>query len=791
MPRKPDKPDPAQERLLQARVEQTKLLKEIWAAADEAERSLRAFLKLAWRQVEPSAPFQPNWHHDALCDHLEAVAKRQIRRLIINVSPRSLKSQLVSVILPAWRWLHAPGEKFLCASYGKALAIRDSRRCRNLIASNWYQDRWGKKFGLAADQNEKGRFENDQGGFRMIASPEGGVLGEGGSFLIMDDPNDLGKMPSQLYEQEIRDWYSGVVSSRSIDPATDVRVCVQQRAPYGQDLTAYLLELGGWEQLTIPYEYDGNKRVSSIGWSDPRTLMGELMFPARLGPAEVAQLKIEQKSNFEGQFNQKPITDGTESLRREWFNFWGKRQDELGREIPVRIALHDGSVVEKLPVDCPVVFEQLVHSMDAAFKDTEKNDYVANHVWGRTGSRAFMLDREHGHMNFPETLQSVRRMSQRWPTPEKLVEDAANGPAVIQILQNEIPGLIPVKPAGGKFARIAAISGYVEAGNVYLPNPDLHPWVWRLLTEFADVRAAQHDDDTDAMTQALARLYSGLARAGAPEFRVEPRMGEPATACHVFAEKIRPEFRKFAAIVPGKAVLLLAETPSGALRVWGEIDGAKLDAAEVGRRLAERAWGVISRETFTSFDVLMPKAAFAPIEPVGSYAELLEEALIQWVPTDEAWEIRQDAPLRMKSLRFRAEMVELEDSAVDRLRDLLAFAPPDFKSESWDRNKAIRIRREQGMDAYLSYMAAVEGEVRGEWPKIKVHKDCQRLISEIGTFRTDLDPPPFVEALLLGVSAPRSLKKSPVVEMPVADVERATARTRASGTLGNRRRNGW
>jgi predicted phage terminase large subunit-like protein len=386
------------------------------------------------------------------------------------------------------------------------------------------------------------------------------------------------------------------------------------------------------------------------------------------------------------------------------------------------------------------------------------------------------MHREHGHMNFPDTKRAVRRMSAIFPAPEKLVEDAANGPAVIADLTNEIPGLIPVKPDGGKFARVAAISGYVEAGNVYLPNPDLHSWVWKLLDEFSDVRAAVHDDDTDAMTQALARLFSGLARAGAPEFRVEPRLGEPATACHVSSEKIRPEWRKFGAISPGNALLLMAETPSGALRVWAEIDAFKIDAAELGKKLAEVAWPCLDAVMRFPFDILMPKEAFEPIEPIGCYAELLESGVLSWTPPNEDWQTRLAAPARLKAAKFRSEMVEQDDAAIDRLRSLLAFQPDDFKREEYSRGKALALRRDEGMEAYQNYMAAVEGVVRGEWPKLKISPACPRLISELGSFRTDLEPPPFVDALLLGVCAPRANKSGKVTEIPANEVQRALAR---------------
>ena len=166
--------------------EQTIRALELKADAEYCEDDLKFFLECAWPTLQPGVPFQDNWHIACLCEHLEALSKREIRRLIINLPPRMLKSSLISVAFPAWRWLKAPQEKFLVASYGIKLALRDSRRTRNLIASQWYQARWGSRFALAGDQNEKGRFENDKGGFRIIASVEGGVLGEGGTCLTGD-----------------------------------------------------------------------------------------------------------------------------------------------------------------------------------------------------------------------------------------------------------------------------------------------------------------------------------------------------------------------------------------------------------------------------------------------------------------------------------------------------------------------------------------------------------------------------------------------------------------------------
>lgn len=488
-------------------------------------------------------------------------------------------------------------------------------------------------------------------------------------------------------------------------------------------------------------------------------------------------------SQNSGQYQQSPMALGKAGLRREWFRFYNPpgtaRLDAEGRPVPVRLLLQDASVVSITPVELPAAFERLVASWDMAFKDQDQNDFVAGQVWGMVGANSYLLLREHGHFNFPETLAAVRRVDSAIPgVPEKLVEDKANGPAVIAMLQNEIPGLIPVDPAGGKWSRVAAISGYVEAGNVYLPNPDLHPWVWELLGEFSAGMSAKHDDDTDAMSQALKRLYDGAARAGVPEFRVAPRLGEPRTASHIMptGESVPLEWRRMVAVVPGRAALWIAETPSGALRVLDELALDRLDAGQAGREIARRMIPALlarpaelgdRKASFASgIDLLLPKLAFAPLEPSGSWAEMFETGILTFVPEDADYDARLEAQAALKRARFRSEMIEDREASVDRLRALLAFAPPNFQRVAYDRRRALDLA-DQDLSAYQDYMSAVDGEVRGEWPRIKIASGCKALIAELGAFRMDLDPPAHVEALLVGVSAPRRAPASEVRVVPI------------------------
>ena len=145
--------------------------------AEIASRSLREFVLQAWLVVEPSTLFVPGWHIDAISEHLEAISRGQLRNLLINVPPRHMKSLLVSVFWPAWEWINWPERRWLYSSYGAQLSIRDSIKCRRLVESPWYRQRWADRFSLTSDQNTKGRFDNNRSGYRLSTSVGGAATG--------------------------------------------------------------------------------------------------------------------------------------------------------------------------------------------------------------------------------------------------------------------------------------------------------------------------------------------------------------------------------------------------------------------------------------------------------------------------------------------------------------------------------------------------------------------------------------------------------------------------------------
>jgi predicted phage terminase large subunit-like protein len=408
----------------------------------------------------------------------------------------------VAVFWPAWEWIRWPERRWLFSSYGAQLSIRDSVKCRRLIESTWYQRLWGNIYALTGDQNAKSRFDNDRSGYRLSTSVGGAVTGEGGDRIVCDDPNNVGEVESDSVRKTTNDWFDVVMSTRANDPKTVGRVVVMQRC-HQQDLSGHLLEQGGWEHLCFPAEFEDSGRVTSIGWSDPRTTHGEFLWPERYGSPELESLKRNLGSYAAaGQLQQRPSPSGGGIIKRHWFRYWQPPGANLP---PVTVRLPDGTVQSIIAHEIGTV-EEAIQSWDCAFKDLETSDYVVGQVWGRRGSAYLLLDQVRDRMDCPTTVKAVRHLSQRWRgTIVKLIEDKANGSTVIQMLGRELPGILPVNPEGGKVARAAAVSPLIEAGNVYLPHPQFMPWVNDFIEECAAFPNGAHDDQVDAMTQALLR----------------------------------------------------------------------------------------------------------------------------------------------------------------------------------------------------------------------------------------------------------------------------------------------
>src|SRR5262249_20898010 len=235
----------------------------------------------------------------------------------------------------------------------------------------------------------------------------------------------------------------------------------------------------------------------------PRQERGDLLWPERFGAQEIESLKRSLGSYAAaGQLQQRPSPAGGGLLKRHWFRYWQPAGANLP---PVMVRLPDGAQQSLIPVGLARL-DEVIQSWDCAFKDLEKSDYVVGQVWGRTGSDYFLLDQIRAHMDCPATIKAVVRLSEQWPMGlAKLIEDKANGSAVIQMLARDIPGILPVTPEGGKGARAAAGRPLIEAGDIYLPHPPVARWRDDFVEECAAFLNGAHDDQVDAMTQALLR----------------------------------------------------------------------------------------------------------------------------------------------------------------------------------------------------------------------------------------------------------------------------------------------
>lgn len=449
--------------------------------AARAKQGLHYFLRrFAWPALAPATPFVDNWHVGAICEHLEAVSRGQIRRLIINMPFRMLKSTIVSQAYPAWDWIAHPSRQFLTAAYASDVAMRDAVDARRVIDSPAYQRAFGDVFRLTTDQNVKTRYENDKRGARTVTATGAAGTGFGGDIRIVDDPVSALKADSPVALAASIEWWKGTMATRANDAAQGMVVVVHQRLN-ARDLTGYLLaEEKGWDHLVLPMRFDpALRKTTSLGWTDPRTVPGEVLHPKRTPEATVKELESTLGAYHKNaQLQQNPEPRGGIIFNRNHWRYY--------KELPGGLAGID----------------EIVISVDCTFKDLESSDFVAIQAWGRKGANEYLLKRVKERLSFSATVMAVRAMHALYPQAIAiLIEDKANGTAVIETLSGEIPGVLAIQPDGGKVPRAYAMQPTQEAGNVYLPDPSVDADIETFLTEASSFPASANDDEVDAMTQ--------------------------------------------------------------------------------------------------------------------------------------------------------------------------------------------------------------------------------------------------------------------------------------------------
>ena len=433
------------------------------------------FIRIGWKIVEPSRNYVSNWHIDAIAEHLEAVSRGQIRNLILNVPPGSTKSLSVSVFWPVWDWIRNPGLRWIFASFDLKLQKRDGRRSLDLIQSRWFRDRWPQLRLVEKDPSVLS-YWNTASGWRYGTSVRGTVTGNHGDRLVVDDPiKPLDA--SKVNLEKCIEWWDGTMSTRQSDPQTTARVVMMQRL-HDQDLAGEMIRRGGYEVLRLPMRYEAKfPCVTALGRVDPRTEEGELLDPKRVPEAEVKTLETNLGPiGAAAQLQQRPTPAGGNIFALAW--------------------------LQQTYSQLPLAIDQWVLSIDCTFKGKENSDFVCMQVWARAGVDFYLVDQVNERLSFTDTCIRLRELSAAYPLAVvKLVEDKANGPAVVDAMQRDVWGLELINPEGGKEARANAVTPLYRGGNVYLP---LHaPWLAEYRTQLSTFPYAGNDDMLDATSQAL------------------------------------------------------------------------------------------------------------------------------------------------------------------------------------------------------------------------------------------------------------------------------------------------
>ena len=462
-----------------------------------ARRSFAQFVQQAWHVVEPSTTLKWGWMLDGLAQHLQAVSEGEIQNLLANVPPGSMKSLMVGVFWPAWEWgpLRKQSMRFLGAAHEQNLAIRDNRRCRDVIKSDWFQARWPVK--LRADQDGKTDFGNDKTGFRNARAFRS-MTGARGDRVLLDDPISAANANSDAHLLEAETIFNETLPTRINDPDTSSIVVIMQRLNQ-RDVSGIILDSQyDYEHFCVPMEHEAGRIYlpSRIGWKDPRTEDGELMMPERFSRKSVDALKAQLGTyGTAGQLQQRPAPRGGGIIKEKWYQWFTIRPQILWRAIYV----------------------------DTAQKEGQENDYSVLQCWGMTPTgQIALLDQLRGKWEAPELERNTRsfwakhrNMEGVGPLRWMTVEDKVSGTGLIQALKKarratgDTPpqAAIPVKAKQrdkDKVSRAYSAAPQIEAGNVLLPQ-DV-PWINDLIAESNDFPAAKHDDQMDPLFDAVEEM---------------------------------------------------------------------------------------------------------------------------------------------------------------------------------------------------------------------------------------------------------------------------------------------
>lgn len=462
-----------------------------------AEESLKSFIRQGWTNVIPRAtPFVSNWHIDIICEHLEAVSRGDIRRLLINMPPRHMKSVGTNVFWPAWDWIINPHRQFLFTTFRTSLTVRDSVRCRQLIKSNWYQKRWGDRFTLSQDQNNKLNFANSEHGYRLSTSFQGGITGDGGDIVVIDDPHNAMDVHSPAILGDTITTYSESIVSRLNDPEKSAMILTMQRL-HEKDLTGHIVaNETGWTHICLPARYEPDHPYHFI--DDPRTRRGEPLWEDRFNHEGLRNLEISMGSHVSaGQLQQRPAPRAGGMFQRDWF------------EIVTHV---------------PQAPDRTVRGWDFAATEQKVGldpDWTVGLQLAKVGPTIYITDMKR-FQGTPQTVEArLRRAAESdgVACEQHIPQDPGQaGKSQVSYLTAQLAGFI-VKhstESGSKLTRAEAVAAQAEAGNIKIVQGH---WNEHLLYELTVFPNGRFDDVVDALSRAFHGIIQAKGTVSARSFR--------------------------------------------------------------------------------------------------------------------------------------------------------------------------------------------------------------------------------------------------------------------------------
>jgi predicted phage terminase large subunit-like protein len=436
------------------------------------------FAQRCFSGLNPQATFATNWHIEVIAAKLAAVREGKIRRLIINLPPRHLKSLMASTAFPAWCLGHDPSAQILCVSYAQDLADKLARDCRGIMTSAWYRRIFPTR--LAAHRQAVQEFLTTRGGFRLATSNGGVLTGRGADIILIDDPLKPEEALSDAQRQAANDWYDHTLYSRQNDKRHGAIVIIMQRL-HEDDLVGHVLGQEPWEVVRFPAiaEEDEVHEIETIWGARTFTRhQGEALHPEREPLDTLDHIRrTVGEYNYAGQYQQAPAPLGGGLVKAEWFRRYGANKG-------------------------PESFDRIVQSWDTANKATELSDFSVCTSWGIKGKDLFLLNVLRKRLEYPALKRAVREQQSLFNPGVVLIEDKASGTQLIQeLIADGCHAVTRYQPECEKIMRMHAQTAMIENGFVHLP--ETAPWLAEYLHEMTVFPKGKHDDQVDSTAQFL------------------------------------------------------------------------------------------------------------------------------------------------------------------------------------------------------------------------------------------------------------------------------------------------